>query len=92
MKKETTGKPRVELVHYALIKRIAGVREFGINKYKNDEDWKTSPVNTYVAAAIRHLYKYLWEGELDEESGLNHLDHAACSLDLAITLDEMNNR
>ncbi len=88
--KETKGKPQVDLVHYSLIKAVAEVRTFGINKYQNDEDWKTTPVRTYVAAAIRHLYKYLWENELDNESGLRHLAHAATSLDLALTLDDNN--
>lgn len=87
--KDIKGKPRVELVHYALIKAVASVREYGNKKYQNDEDWKKSPVKDYVAAAIRHLYKHLWEGELDEESGLSHLAHAATSLDLAITLAEL---
>lgn len=90
--KDKVGKPRVELVHYALIKAVAEIREFGINKYQNDEDWKKNTVEDYAAAAIRHIYKHLWEGKLDEESGKPHLYHAACSLDLALALTEIKEK
>lgn len=46
----------------------------------------------FVAAAMRHCFKYtdaIHYGNRpvdDEESGINHIHHAACSLSLAIAL------
>jgi len=50
-------------------------------------NWRLGmPFGRIYAAAQRHLWAW-WDGEdIDPESGLNHLDHAACNLAFLIEL------
>lgn len=97
--KHTKGKTRVELVPYDAIEAIARAREYGVNKYGTEWEWYDhGTTEDFVSAAIRHLYK--WNDarrldnrtEEDEESGLNHLDHAICSIAMAIALEHKSER
>lgn len=89
--KDTAGKPRLGLVPFKALKQISEVREFGINKYGNDDtNWKKVDKVEFIHAALRHIYKHLHEDKVDEESGLTHLAHATCSLVLAISLEDTN--
>lgn len=83
MRKDTKNKPKLKLLKRSALEAIAGVREYGIAKYKNDYDWADCSPDDYVDAALRHLYKWLDGEDLDRESGLCHLAHAMTSLMLA---------
>lgn len=80
------GKPRYSLVPALAHQEIARVLTFGAQKY-DDENWrKVEKLRTrYLDAAQRHIeaYKIARIGntsELDEESELHHLAHAATCL------------
>lgn len=79
--KADAGKPRISLVPTQIIYDIAAVREYGVNKYGDNENWKQVETQRYVDALLRHVLKFKddWYG-LDEESGLPHLSHIACNV------------
>lgn len=85
--KDIVGKPRLGLIPYKALAEIAGIREYGIKKYGDDTGWKTVNKEEYLHAALRHINKYFSGKEIDEESGLKHISHAACSLVLALGLE-----
>lgn len=89
--KDTTGKAKLRYLPYKSLEAVAKIREFGVSKYGDDTCWRDVPVMDFVEASARHVFKYM-SGEInDNESGLNHLHHAACSLMLAIAIIEENN-
>lgn len=97
--KDIKGKTRVELVPYDAIEAIARARQYGVNKYGTEWEWYDhGNTEDFIAAAIRHLYK--WNDarrldnrtEADEESGLSHLDHAICSIAMAVALEHRSER
>lgn len=55
------------------------VFKFGVGKY---EPWSFLKLNPYqlVPALFRHLYKHYYISQIDEETGLPHMVHAACNL------------
>jgi hypothetical protein len=82
------GKTRFDLYPIDAYEGCAKVLTFGAEKYAPD-GWKsvTDPLKRYYSALIRHLNaqkQYTDSGkkglDLDEESGLAHLDHAQCCL------------
>lgn len=78
--KHDQGKLRLELVPFELVEAAAQAMGFGAAKY-GDYNWQKGLVVSRVfAALLRHLYAW-WKGQdLDEESGLSHLAHAAACL------------
>lgn len=87
--KADNGKPRVTLVPLEIIRNIARVREFGIQKYKEKESWKSVEVERYRDAMFRHLMLYIEDPYgLDEESGLPHLWHLACNVAFLCDLEK----
>jgi len=78
--KSNAGKPRMSLLPPAALVDIVRVREFGCQKY-DDWDWtKARPWTEYSDAAERHIMAWAAGQDNDEESGLNHLAHAACNM------------
>lgn len=78
--KNATGKARLSLLPPAPLVDITRVMEHGARKYE-DWDWCRSRLwMEYLDAVLRHLA--LWQSgeDLDGESGLPHLSHAACTL------------
>lgn len=84
--KDTKGKPKLRYVPYDALVAIANVREFGIAKYKDDQGWRVVPADDFAEASLRHIHKYFNGQILDPESGLGHLEHALCSLALAVAV------
>lgn len=79
--KADAGKLRLTLVPRAIIKAIAEIREYGVNKYGENESWRKVEVERYKDAAFRHFIAYLDNPNgVDEESGLPHLWHLACNI------------
>jgi len=85
--KDTKGKLPLNLVPPRAYASIAKVREFGNNKYNSPWGWleHTTP-DQYIEATKRHLLKLAMKEEKDPESGLLHLEHALCSLAMAVEL------
>jgi len=75
-----TGKSRIDLIDPLFIMGVADVLAFGSAKY-GDRNWTGGiAVSKLFGSLQRHLWKF-WNGEdIDPESGLYHLDHAACNL------------
>lgn len=75
------GKPKLTLVPRQIIFDIARIREYGVKKYKDPDNWKRVSVERYRDAAFRHFMSYLDDPYgVDEESGLPHLAHLACNI------------
>lgn len=87
--KADSGKVRPTLVHTSLIRAVAAVREYGIRKYHDPENWSRVDPARYKDALYRHWLAYLEDpGGVDAESGLPHLWHLACNVDFLIELGE----
>jgi len=73
-------KPPIDLVEPAFIKLIAQVMDFGAEKHGR-LDWRRGyPWSCHYAAAMRHLLDF-WAGQdIDPESGLHALGHAAARI------------
>ena len=79
--KADAGKPRLSLVPSAIIYAIAAIREYGVKKYGDPDNWKRVDVQRYRDAAYRHFLAYLDDpAGVDDESGLPHLWHLACNV------------
>lgn len=78
--KYNEGKVQLSLITPAFLHDLARVREFGAAKYA-PWDWVHGRAWTdYYDAAQRHLNQWLSGEDLDPESRLPHLAHAACNL------------
>ena len=78
--KHDTDKPRWDLLPYDAVAGTVSVLTFGANKYA-DRNWENGlEYGRIYGALMRHMTAW-WGGEdLDPESGLLHLDHAACCI------------
>ena len=79
--KADAGKLQIHLVPTGIIKAIAKVRMYGTQKYGDPDNWKRVEAVRYWDALFRHLLAALEEPDgVDEESGIQHLYHAACNI------------
>ena len=64
-----------------LVESVGKVLTFGASKYEPN-NWQNveDGEDRYYAAALRHLVAYRKGEEKDPESGLSHLEHAACNI------------
>lgn len=90
------GKLRVDLIPIRPLEDLAAVYTFGAGKYA-DNNWRKGIAWMRIYGAIlRHLWKWAKGIDLDEESGLPHLAHAAWScftlLEYRHTHPEMDDR
>lgn len=87
--KADAGKPRLTLVPRRIIFDIAKVREYGIEKYHDPENWRRVEIERYRDAAFRHFMAYLDDPHgADTESGLPHLAHLACNIAFLCEMEE----
>lgn len=87
------GKPRPTLVPPQIIYDIAEVREYGLKKYSDPDNWKRVDVERYRDAAFRHFLAYLQNpAGVDGESAIKHLKHLACNIAFLCALEQRNNR
>lgn len=80
MSKKPEGKYEPTLVYTSLIRYVAKVRRFGINKHGSSEDWRTTEPINHLDAAMRHINAVVDGQDLDLESTLPHLAHAIANL------------
>lgn len=79
--KADAGKLQMMLMLPAINRAVVRVREYGILKYKDKDNWKKINRSRWENALIRHLMEYIKDPySKDEESGLRHIDHIACNL------------
>jgi hypothetical protein len=78
--KHDAGKPRWDLLPFDFMDDVAAVLAYGAKKYA-DRNWEKGMAwGRLLRASIGHLASWARGIELDEESGLPHLAHAACSV------------
>ena len=85
-----TGKPRMDLLAPEALMGIAKILSYGANKYE-DRNWEKGMNWGRVYGALQRHLNAFWGGEeLDEESGLRHIDHAACCIHFLQTYSSRN--
>lgn len=78
--KHDKDKPRMELLDTVALESMAEVLTFGAQKYAS-HNWRGGiQYSRLIAAALRHILAYNNGEDLDVESSLSHIDHAACCL------------
>lgn len=78
--KHDQGKTRYDLLSPSFLRGTADVLEFGAGKYEPYNWLKGILFSRVYRAALGHLISW-FEGEnLDPETGINHLFHAACCI------------
>lgn len=78
--KYDTGKPRFDLLPWNALWEVAGVMEYGAQKY-DDRNWERGMrFGRLSAAAFRHLARYMMGEEYDKESGYRHLAMTVCCI------------
>lgn len=78
--KYDSDKDRFDLIPFDLMAGEQRVWEFGAAKYSPNQWRKGMPLTQPFNALLRHLFAYMRGENNDPESGLSHLDHAACCL------------
>lgn len=79
--KHDTGKPRLTLVPSQIMYDIAEVREYGLKKYGDPENWRKVDKKRYFDAMFRHWLEFLKDPQsVDAESGIEHYKHVACNV------------
>lgn len=87
--KSDAGKLRPTLVPTGLTRAVAAVREFGVSKYHDPDNWRRVEPERYRDAMYRHLLAYVDDlNGVDEESGLPHLWHLACNAAFLIEMEQ----
>jgi hypothetical protein len=73
-------KPPIHMIPASALEGMAQVLEFGGDKYTK-EGWRGGkPWTERLDSALRHIIAFNEGDDLDDESGLCHLDHAMCQL------------
>lgn len=90
--KADAGKARLSLVPSEIIRCIARVREYGVEKYSDPENWRKVEPERYRDAMYRHLLAYIDDPQgVDEESGLPHLWHLATNVAFLCDMEKVDN-
>lgn len=81
------GKPKLSLIYKSFVDETAKVRMYGLTKYPDQENWRTTKTEEHYDALLRHVFAakahFLSESsgeENDVSSDLDHLSHAACNI------------
>lgn len=82
-KKYDAGKPDMTHIPKEAMYAMAEAFTYGAKKYGGDNYREGLLVRRQVAAALRHIYQFLDEGDIDQESGCKHIGSALASLAMA---------
>jgi hypothetical protein len=78
--KHDQDKVRMELLPPVALEEIAKVLTHGGKKY-DDHNWRKGfKYSRLIGAALRHVFAFARGENLDPETGLSHLAHAACCM------------
>jgi len=88
--KYDSGKLRLDLIPPEIIQVLGEIFTFGCERYGEGNWAKGLSENRLIAAARRHDLAFAQGEEMDPDSGLPHLAHAAWNLLIAQTLRERN--
>lgn len=78
-RKDDGEKPRTELLPAAALVEVSKVLAHGAEKYAPNNWRSVDDRERYTGAALRHLFEHMNGVDIDDESGLDQLAHAACS-------------
>lgn len=85
--KADKGKLPISLVPMEIIRNIAAIRQYGKEKYNAPNNWVIVEKQRYIDAMWRHLIAYQEGHDVDDESGLPHLWHAACNMAFILEME-----
>jgi hypothetical protein len=86
--KYDNGKPMIGLLPPEAIIEVAKVFTFGAKKY-NSHNWRGGlSYSRLYDAALRHQFAWIGGEDLDQESGISHLAHAACGIMMLIAMEQ----
>jgi len=87
-RKDDSGKQRYDLLSPEALDGLVSVLTFGATKYA-DRNWEAGILYGRVfAAAMRHLWAWWMCVDRDSETGISHLDHAACCIHFLSTYEK----
>lgn len=86
--KHDAGKAPMDLIPYEAEEAVAQVLAFGLSKYDRANWAKGINYSRLIGATRRHMGKFNKGIDLDDESNLNHIWHAACNLMMLIWMIE----
>lgn len=73
------GKPPLAYLPWGALREVARVQAFGHGKYGEFYNYKQGlEVGRNISCAMRHLADFMDGKDLDDESKVSHLAHAAC--------------
>lgn len=78
--KYDTDKPPLGLIPDEFLKLTADAFNYGAKKYGTFNFTKGIETMRSLHAALRHISSFIWTEDLDPESKISHLGHAAASL------------
>lgn len=79
--KYDAGKVRPSLVPVQIIWDVAEIREYGVKKYADPENWRKVELQRYIDALYRHWLAFLEDKHSkDPESNIEHYKHMACNM------------
>lgn len=83
------GKPIPTHCPTAIIRAVMEVRQYGVTKYSDPDNWRTVSLERHKEAMLRHCLE-MWEdtGAIDAESGIEHIKHLACNLAFILAMME----
>jgi hypothetical protein len=78
--KHDGGKNPLHLLPIVAIEKVGEVLDYGARKYAAHNWRRVDARSRYLSASLRHLFAYARGEDVDAESGLPHLAHAATSV------------
>ena len=78
--KDLSDKPMIDLVPAECIEALADVLTYGAKKYEKNNWRKGIEYSKIYSATQRHLLKWLKGIDIDDESGLHHIEHVLCNV------------
>lgn len=73
------GKPQMYLLCPVALEGVSAVLTMGSKKYSPGNWTKGMLWSRCISSLLRHLLKFMAGEDLDEDSGLPHIDHVLCN-------------
>lgn len=86
--RDDSDKPSMSLLDRHALVQITRALDFGSKKYDAHNWRKGMRYTRLMDASLRHLFAFNDGEDLDQESGISHIAHAACSLMFLLWMQE----